>query len=398
MPASKKLDRSSVEKVALAQKKPMRSVAKKLNRQKKDTVTSAEIEPEGNILNSGHKKQKVETSIKKKTKKKIVTPIAEIDKNRSDLASELKSQSQSQSQLKSEFNLNTRAGFVALIGPPNAGKSTLLNSILGEKLSIVSDKAQTTRTRVLGLMVVGNTQIGLVDTPGIFKPKGRMDTAMVDQAWQSLEDADAVVVLADASARQPDERLERIVHSLKKRGRRAILVLNKIDKMKAEDLLPIAQQLDTKDIFDKIFMISAIKKKGVSDLMEYVTSLMPVGPWLYPEDQLTDMPERLMAAELTREQIFNRMREELPYSVLVKPMAWEERKDGSILIRQTVLVKRAAHRMMVLGKNGAQIKAIGAGARKELETILQTKVHLFLEVGVDEAWQERGEFYELFGL
>ena len=292
----------------------------------------------------------------------------------------------------------TRAGFAAILGPPNAGKSTLLNRMLGEKLSIVSDKAQTTRMRVLGLLTEGQTQIGLIDTPGIFAPKGRLDKAMVQSAWQSLDDADAVVLLVDAAARQPDARTDAVVESLVKRQRRAVLAFNKIDKIKLEKLLPLAQRLNESGIFDKIFMVSALTGDGVADLKNYLLAQMPVGPWLFPEDQLTDMSERLMAAEMTREQIFRQLHDELPYAATVRPEIWEERPDGSVAIHQSIIVMRPNHRAIVLGKGGAQIKAIGAAARQELAVALDRKVHLFLEVKVDERWQERSDFYQLFGL
>jgi len=289
----------------------------------------------------------------------------------------------------------TRAGFAAILGPPNAGKSTLLNRMLGEKLSIVSDKAQTTRMRVLGLLTEGETQIGLIDTPGIFAPKGRLDKAMVQSAWQSLEDADAVVLLVDAAARQPDARTDAVVESLVKRQRRAVLAINKIDKIKLEKLLPLAQRLNESGIFDKIFMVSALTGDGVADLKNHLLAQMPVGPWLFPEDQLTDMSERLMAAEMTREQIFRQLHDELPYAATVRPEIWEERPDGSVAIHQSIIVMRPNHRAIVLGKGGAQIKAIGAAARQELAATLDRKVHLFLEVKVDERWQEKLDINQL---
>ena len=291
------------------------------------------------------------------------------------------------------------AGFVALLGAPNAGKSTLLNQLVGEKLSIVSPKAQTTRMRILGLLTEKQTQIGFIDTPGVLsEPKTRLDKAMLHAAWESLKDADAVVLLADAARRQPDEKVEAILATLRKQERRVVLALNKVDKIKPEKLLPMAERLDASGVVEKIFMISALTGDGVDALKTYLASKMPEGPWHFPEDQLTDLSERLLAAEMTREQIFLQLHEELPYIATVQPESWEEKNDGSVVIRQTILVTRPNHRAIVLGKNGAQIKAISQKAREELTEVLGRPVHLFLEVKADEKWQERGAFYQLFGL
>lgn len=295
-------------------------------------------------------------------------------------------------------NQETRAGFVAILGPPNAGKSTLLNQILGEKLSIVTHKAQTTRIRVLGLITEGDTQIGLIDTPGIFRPKGSLEKAMVQAAWESLEGVDAVILIADASARQPDAKLDDIIQALAHRKQRATLILNKTDKIKLEKLLPLAKRMEETGIFDEIFMISALTGDGVDKLKVKLLAAMPKGPWHYPEDQLTDLPERLLAAEITREQVFHQLHDELPYGAAVVPEAWEERKDGSVLVRQTILVSRVNHRAMVLGHKGARIKAIGQAAREDMIEQLGRPVHLFLDVKVDEKWQDRSDFYRLFGL
>lgn len=296
----------------------------------------------------------------------------------------------------------TRAGFAAIIGAPNAGKSTLLNQLIGQKLSIVSDKSQTTRTRVLGLITEENVQVGLIDTPGIFSKStgshAKLDKAMLKTAWQSLDDADLVILLADASARQPDNKTRAIVDTLAKQKRHAVLVLNKIDKIKAEKLLPLAEQMNGFGIFDHIFMVSALTGNGVNKLKEHIMSSMPTGPWLFPEDQLSDLPERLLAAETTREQIFRQLHAELPYVATVVPESWENKKDGSSVIRQTILVTKKNHRPIVLGKDGSRIKSIGQAARQELSKILDRPVHLFLDVKVDEKWQEKGEFYRLFGL
>lgn len=292
----------------------------------------------------------------------------------------------------------TKAGFAAILGAPNAGKSTLLNRFVGEKLSIVSRKAQTTRLRVLGILTEGDTQVGLIDTPGIFEPKNRLDKAMVRAAWDSLDGADAILLVVDAATRQPDAKAEVIVEALARRKVRASLALNKVDRVKREKLLPLAEHYASQGLFDKIFMISALEGGGVEDVKNHLLAAMPQGPWIYPEDQLTDLPERLLAAEVTREQILLQLHDELPYQAAVIPESWEERKDGSVAIRQTILVARVNHRMIVLGKAGAQIKKIGQRAREELAAQLDRPVHLFLEVRVDERWQERGDFYRLFGL
>jgi GTPase len=293
---------------------------------------------------------------------------------------------------------DTHAGFAAILGAPNAGKSTLLNQLVGEKVSIVSDKAQTTRMRVVGVLTEGNVQIALIDTPGIFAPRGRLDKAMVRTAWQSLDNADAVVLIADAAAHQPDARTEAILEALKKRKARVTLVLNKVDKVKPAKLLPLAERLNETGLFEDTFMISALTGDGVEDLKKHLIAKMPKGPWLFPEDQLTDLSERLWAAEITREQVFRQLHDELPYAATVVPEAWEERKDGSVAIRQTIIVMRPNHRAIVLGKNGARIKAIGQAAREEMTRSLGRKVHLFLEVKADERWQDRTEYYRLFGL
>ncbi len=293
----------------------------------------------------------------------------------------------------------TKAGFVAILGAPNAGKSTLLNQLLGEKLSIVTHKAQTTRIRVLGLLTEGDTQIGLIDTPGIFRPKSRLETAMVRAAWEALDGADAVVVLVDASGRQPDPMVEDLLKELSHRTHsRLILALNKVDKIKVERLLPLVELFSKTAAFEEIFMISALTGDGVAKLKAKLMGMMPQGAWHYPDDQLTDLSERLLAAEITREQILLQLHDELPYAASVVPEGWEERKDGSVAISQTILVMRPNHRAIVLGKNGSRIKELGQAARLEMAAQLGHPVHLFLTVKADERWQERGEFYRLFGL
>ena len=295
-------------------------------------------------------------------------------------------------------SIKTKAGFVAIVGAPNAGKSTLLNQLLGEKLSIVTRKAQTTRIRVLGLITEGDTQIGLIDTPGLFQPKSKLERAMVRAAWDSLEGADLVLLIVDAAARQPDAKVEAIMQELAQRKQKATLVLNKVDKIRVEKLLPLTEQLSATGMFDEIFMISALTGDGVEKLKAKLLGAMPAGAWHYPEDQLTDVSERLLAAEVTREQLLEQLHDELPYEAAVLPEAWEERKDGSVMIRQTIVVMKVGHRAMVLGKNGARIKEIGSAARAELTAQFGRTVHLFLDVKVDERWQEMGEYYRVFGI
>lgn len=292
----------------------------------------------------------------------------------------------------------TKAGFVALIGAPNAGKSTLLNCLVGEKLSIVSHKAQTTRMRVLGLVSDGETQMGLIDTPGLFTPHARLDSAMVEAAWGSLDDADAIVLLVDAAARAPLDKIAPILERLSARKGRLILALNKIDRLARPRLLPFMQECADLALFDEIFPLSATTGEGVEALKTALLARMPEGPWLYPEDQLTDLPERLFAAEMTREQLFLQLHDELPYGAIVLPKSWEEKPDGSVVIRQTIVIAKAAHRPIVLGKSGARIKAIGAAARAAMAEALERKVHLFLDVDVDETWQNNPAYYEMFGL
>ncbi len=286
----------------------------------------------------------------------------------------------------------TRCGHVALIGAPNAGKSTLLNRLVGSKLAIVTPKVQTTRARMLGIVIDGNAQIIFVDTPGIFEPKRRLERAMVKAAWVGAQESDIIVVLVDAG-RGVDSDTGRIVDGLRSSGRRAVLVLNKVDEVKRADLLPLAQALDREGVFDRIFMVSALTGDGVEDLKVYLANVLPLGPWLYPEDEITDAPLRLLAAEATREQIFRQLRQELPYSATVETEKWEERPDGSVRIAQTIHVAREGQKPIVLGEGGRRIKSIGAAARAELETILQRRVHLFLQVRVTENWTEDRERY-----
>jgi GTP-binding protein Era len=290
----------------------------------------------------------------------------------------------------------TRAGFAAIIGLPNAGKSTLLNRLVGQKVSIVSPKAQTTRMRITGVLTEGAIQICLIDTPGIFAPKRKLDRAMVDAAWESLDGADATILLVDAAAR--DNRSDEVIVELQKRKQHVTLALNKIDKISPDKLLPLAAQFNASGVVDDTFMISARTGDGIEDLKKHLLAKMPAGPLLFPEDDISDLPMRLLASEITREQLYRQLQQELPYAATVVPESWETKKDGSAVIRQTILIARASHKPIVLGKGGARIKAIGEAARREIAQLTGQPAHLFLEVKVDEKWQERPELYHLFGL
>jgi GTP-binding protein Era len=300
--------------------------------------------------------------------------------------------------------MTQRCGFAAIIGAPNAGKSTLVNALVGSKVAIVSPKVQTTRMAVRGVAIEAETQIVFVDTPGIFKPRRRLDRAMVNAAWAGAGDADAVVLLVDAAelsanpkGRAADDT-HAIIEALKNDKRKAALALNKIDGMKRTDLLPLVQQLSSEGVFEEVFMISALKGDGVLDLKSWVSRRMPEGPWLYPADQAADIPSRLLASEVTREKIYLRLHDELPYSSMVETEKWEERKDGSVKIDQTIYVQREGQKAIVLGKGGATIKLIGEMARKELEELFERRVHLFLFVKVREDWAEQRENYREMGL
>ena len=291
----------------------------------------------------------------------------------------------------------SHCGFVALLGAPNAGKSTLVNQLVGAKVSIVTHKVQTTRTRIRGIALEGDTQIVLVDTPGIFKPKRRLDRAMVHAAWAGAGDADVVVLVADARQGLDDDTM-RIIEGLKETGRKAVLALNKVDDIKREKLLPIAAQFSEAFDFEKVFMISALNGSGCADLRSYLAGKMAPGPWLYPEDELSDLPMRLMAAEITREKVFLRLHDELPYSATVETDQWTERDDGSVRIDQTLYVERDSQKKIALGKGGQKIKDIGSLARTELEEMLDRRVHLFLFVKVRENWQEDRQHLREWGL
>lgn len=290
-----------------------------------------------------------------------------------------------------------RCGLVAVIGAPNAGKSTLVNALVGQKVAITSAKAQTTRARMLGIALAGDTQMILVDTPGIFAPRRRLDRAMVSAAWEGAEAADAVLLMVDP-VKQRRHELEPLLEALANRPERKILVLNKVDVAKKEPLLALAQELGSKVAFAEIFFISALTGDGVPELKAALAAMMPEGAWHYPEDQVSDASERLLAAEVTREQLYKQLHEELPYDSAVRPEKYVERKDGSVEIHQQIVVTRDNQRAIVLGKGGAKIKAIGEAARKELSEMLGVKVHLFLHVKVEENWAESREIYEEIGL
>jgi GTP-binding protein Era len=291
----------------------------------------------------------------------------------------------------------SQCGYVAILGAPNAGKSTLMNRLVGQKLSIVSPKVQTTRTKVLGIQVTGGAQIIYVDTPGIFQPKRRLDRAMVAAAWTGAGDADEIVLLIDAESGLNKEVRE-IVAELKKRNSKSAVALNKIDAVKRDSLLALAAALDAEGIFERIFMISALTGDGVNDLEAWLISRLPEGPFLYPEDQLSDMPQRLLAAEITREQLYLQLHDELPYAATVETESWEEFKDGSAKLGQVIYVQRDSQKAIVLGKGGRQIKQLGARARTELERNFDRRIHLFLFVKVRENWLEDRERFQAMGL
>ncbi|MEI8394035.1 MAG: GTPase Era [Rhodospirillaceae bacterium] len=292
----------------------------------------------------------------------------------------------------------TRCGFVALVGAPNAGKSTLLNTVVGSKLSIVSPKVQTTRRRVLGIATEGACQIIYVDTPGIFAPKQRLERAMVAAAWQGAGDADLVVVLVDASLKNVDEDTRNLVGRMKDVRRPALLALNKIDLIRRDRLLALSAELNRDGVFTDTFMISALTGNGVGDLKAELARRLPPGPWHYPEDQLSDMPMRLLAAEITREKLFLQLYQELPYASTVETETWEELADGSVRISQVIFVERDSQRAIVIGKGGQRIRSLGETSRLELEKLMEQRVHLKLFVKVREHWSEDPERYREMGL
>jgi len=291
----------------------------------------------------------------------------------------------------------TRCGFVALIGAPNAGKSTLLNALVGAKVSIVTHKVQTTRALVRGIAMDGQNQIVFVDTPGIFAPKKRLDRAMVTTAWGGAKDADLVGLLIDARKGLDDEA-RNILEKMGEVRRSTFLVLNKIDLVKREKLLALTQEANALHAFDQTFMVSALTGDGVADLRSWLGARMAQGPWLYPEDQLSDLPMRMLASEITREKLFIRLHDELPYSSTVETELWETKPDGSARVEQTIYVERESQKKIVIGKAGATIKAISQSAREEISEIAEQKVHLFLFVKVRENWSDDPERYREMGL
>jgi GTPase len=291
----------------------------------------------------------------------------------------------------------TRCGFVALIGAPNVGKSTLVNALVGSKVTIVSRKVQTTRALIRGIAIVGDAQVILVDTPGIFSPKRRLDRAMVSTAWSGAHDADLVCALLDAKAGL-DEEADAILTKLAGVDHEKILVLNKIDLVPREKLLALTQAANDRLPFAKTFMVSALSGDGVDDLRHTLGEMVPAGPFHYPEDQMSDAPMRQLAAEITREKIYRKLHQELPYQSTVETDSWTERKDNSVRIEQTIFVERESQRKIVLGKGGATIKAIGADSRKEIAEILGVPVHLFLFVKVRENWGDDPDRYRQMGL
>ncbi|MDQ8027921.1 MAG: GTPase Era [Brevundimonas sp.] len=306
---------------------------------------------------------------------------------------------------------NQRAGFAAIIGAPNAGKSTLVNRLTGTKVSIVTQKVQTTRFPVRGIAIYGDAQIVLVDTPGIFSPRRRLDRAMVASAWGGADDADVVVHLIDAAShiaadgkdgtaadRKSAEDTQTIIAALKEAGKQVILALNKIDGMRRDTLLALSQSLYDTGVYSEVFMISALSGDGVDDLGQRLADAMPAGPWLYPEDQSADVPMRVLAAEITREKVYLRVHEELPYSAAVETTSFEDKPDGSARIEQTIYVERESQRPIVLGKGGQTLKWIGQKAREELTELMDRPVHLFLTVKVDPKWQDSRALYAQFGL
>ena len=294
-------------------------------------------------------------------------------------------------------SLKQKCGFVAIIGAPNAGKSTLLNQMVGAKVAIVTHKVQTTRTKVTGIGLHDETQLVFIDTPGIFTPKRRLDRAMVNAAWKGSEDAEKTVLLIDAK-KGVDEDVSRIIEGLKAAGRKAILAINKIDTIKRETLLALAQKLNETELFTETFMISALNGDGVMDLKTHLSDLAPEGPWMYPEDQISDITMRLLAAEITREKVYLRLHEELPYAITVETENWEERPDGSARIEQVIHVERDSQKGIVIGKGGRMLKLLGQLAREDMEENFGRKVHLFLHVRVTEKWSEDKTVYEDMGL
>ncbi len=292
---------------------------------------------------------------------------------------------------------NMKCGFISVIGIPNAGKSTIINEMVGSKVSIVSRKVQTTRCRILGMAIHDNTQIILIDTPGIFKPRKTLEKAMVTSAISSFDDADFIIHMVDAAMSEPIEKNKMILESLEGH-KNVILVLNKIDKISRQELLNTTQIMNSAFPYQATFMVSALNGKGVKDLASYLADILPKEPWIYPEDQMSNMPMRLMAAEITREKVFHQVHEEIPYSVFVETEDWEDFDNGSVKISQIIYVQKNSQKGIILGKGGSKIKAIGQASRLELEEIMGQQVHLKIFVKVKENWAEISENYEMFGL
>ncbi len=291
-----------------------------------------------------------------------------------------------------------RAGFIAVIGSPNAGKSTLINHFIGQKVTIVTRKVQTTRSVIRGICIHEESQLVFSDTPGIFEPKRRLDRAMVEAAWGSSSDADIILFLYDAQKSGIDNETNKILDELGQSRKKKILVLNKVDLVDNKTLLPLIKNFESICSFDATFIVSALTGEGSKEVLSYLAKNLPKGPWLYPEDEITDLPARLLAAEITREQIFMRLHQELPYATTVETEEWTERDDGAIVINQIIYLKKAGHKKIVIGKNGSMIKMLGKAARLEIEQILERSVHLFLFVKVREKWMDDPDRYKIWGL
>jgi GTP-binding protein Era len=299
--------------------------------------------------------------------------------------------------VKAEGEDGRRCGFIALIGAPNAGKSTLINALVGSKVAIVTPKVQTTRTLLRGIAMEGRAQLVFLDTPGIFAPRRRLDRAMVTTAWSGAHDADIVAVLIDVKSGLNDDA-EALLKKLKEVRQRKVLILNKVDLVEKARLLALAQTANDTAKFEATFMISATKGDGVADVRQWLAAHVPAGPWHYPEDEVSDAPVRQLASEITREKLYLKLHQELPYQSTVETESWTERKDGSVRIEQTIYVERDSQKKIVLGKGGQSIKAIGEASRRELAEILEKKVHLFLFVKVREGWGDDQERYRQMGL
>ena len=298
---------------------------------------------------------------------------------------------------KDQEDFETSCGFISILGLPNAGKSTLLNALVGSKVSIVSRKVQTTRSRVLGILIHDKAQIVLVDTPGVFQPKKTLEKAMVAAALDSIAEADVVMHLVDASMPKTVGKNQFLSEKLPN-DKKCILLLNKIDQVKRDDLLALTAQMHEQFDYEQTFMISGLKQDGLGDLLDYLADNLPEGPWLFPEDQMTDMPMRMLAAEMTREKIFERLHQELPYEIFVETQNWENFDNGSVKIDQVIYVQRDSQKGIVLGKGGRTIKEIGQSVRKDLEEMLECRVHVKIFVKVQPNWAERSENYRLMGL